>query len=423
MITIRPFRALRPVLEKASDIASPPYDVLDSVEAREKAGGNPVSFLHVIKPEIDLPPDIDLHDEKVYQKGAENLRELVDKGLLIQDENPGFYIYRMIMGNHEQTGVIVTASCADYLENRVKKHEHTKPDKESDRVNHILHLKAQCGPVILIHKARHQIDALIEQAMVTGTLLYDFVGDYEIRHIIHHIHDADLIGKIQREFKALDALYIADGHHRSAAAARVMQHYQQNNRQHTGDESYNYFLAVLFPDNQLKILDYNRVVKDLNGLSKQSFFERLSEKFRVTPFTVGNVKDRAFRPQKAHHFGCYIEGEWFELVANTDIIPEADPVGSLDVSILQTHLLSPVLGIQDPRSDDRIHFVGGIRGLSELERLVDSGQYKVAFSLFPTAIDEIMAVADADMIMPPKSTWFEPKLRSGLIIHLLEELQ
>jgi uncharacterized protein (DUF1015 family) len=422
MITIRPFRALRPVPEKAPDIASPPYDVLDSAEAREKADGNPVSFLHVIKPEIDLSPDIDIHDEKVYQKGAANLKELIDEGLLIQDENPCFYIYRMIMGNHEQTGLIVTASCVDYLENRIKKHEHTKPDKESDRVSHILHLKAQCGPVILIHKARVQIETLTQQAMETGTLLYDIVGDYEIRHIIHRVQDAELIRKIQNEFKTLDALYIADGHHRSAAAARVMQYSIQNKRHHTGDESYNFFLAVLFPDSQLKILDYNRVVKDLNGLSKKSFFENLSEKFTVAPFSEDRAAERAYHPQKAHHFGCYLEGQWFELIAKPDIVPKADPVKSLDVSILQNHLLSPVLGIQDPRSDNRIHFVGGIRGLSELERLVDNGQYKVAFSLFPTAIGEIMSVADAGLIMPPKSTWFEPKLRSGLTIHVLEEL-
>ena len=347
---------------------------------------------------------------------------MIDRGLLIQDENPGFYIYRMIMGNHEQTGLFVTASCEDYLMNRIKKHEHTKPDKESDRVNHILHLNAQCGPVILIHRAQHRIDTLVKQAMNLGTLLYDIVGDYEIRHIIHHIDDAELIQKIQHEFEKLEALYIADGHHRSAAAARVMQHYRQENKDFTGKEAYNFFLAVVFPENQLKILDYNRVVKDLNGLTKQSFFDRLSGIFKISPFTAGNASDSAYRPGQTHHFGCYIEGQWFELIAEPGIIPETDPVGSLDVSILQNHLLSPVLGIQDPRSDDRIHFVGGIRGLSELERLVDHGQFKIAFSLFPTAIGEIMAVADAGLVMPPKSTWFEPKLRSGLIIHSLGEV-
>jgi len=421
MITVRPFRGLRPVPEKAAEVASPPYDVLDSEEAKKIAKNNPINFLHIIKSEIDLPAGINVYDKTVYNQGVNNLQKLVKQGILIREDKPCFYIYRMRMGDHEQAGLVATISAEDYIQHKIKKHEHTKPAKESDRAHHILFMNAHCGPVIFMYHARETIDQLITEGMRINEPLYDIISDYDIQHTLYCISDQELIQKIIDIFKDVNALYIADGHHRSAAATRVMRFHRNHNPSHTGKEPYNYFLAVLFPDNHMKILDYNRAVKDLNGFSKETFFNKILEKFDVIPYIAPNGKlDRAYHPVKEHTFGMYIDGQWYQILTKDAFKHSDDPVEILDVSILQNHLLNPVLGIQDPRNDARIHFIGGIRGLGELERLVDSGKYRVAFSMYPTSIDQIMAVADADRVMPPKSTWFEPKLRSGLIVHTMD---
>jgi len=410
---VKPFQGWRPIASKVNEVASPPYDVLDSNEARKKAQGHPHSFLHVIKPEIDLDPSLDPHDPKVYEKGAENLHHLIEDKILIQDKKPCFYIYRLKMVDHIQIGLMAVVSVEEYLKNKIKKHEHTRPDKEQDRVNHINHLNAQTGPVFLIYRTNKEINDLITK-ISEGKPVYDFIGDHEIQHTIFLVEDEKSIEKIVKAFGGLDALYVADGHHRSASAARVRELRMKSNPHHTGKENYNFFLAVLFPDNQLRILDYNRVVADLNGLSAETFLEKVKEKFNIKPMEMPIKK-----PDKPLTFGMYLEGKWFTLEAKENTVDLSDPIGCLDISVLQDNLLSPILDIKDPRTDQRIHFVGGIRGLKELERLVNEGSYQVAFSLYPTTVNQLMAVADAGKVMPPKSTWFEPKLRSGLVVHLL----
>jgi uncharacterized protein (DUF1015 family) len=424
MARIKPFRGLRPVPEKVGEVASPPYDVLNSDEAREKAKGNPLSFLHVVKPEIDLDPAIDHYDPKVYTKGSENLNRLINQKVLVQDEKPCYYVYRLRMGNHEQVGLVAIASVEDYAQNRIKKHEHTRADKEQDRVNHINHLNAQAGPVFLTYRASQEIDDLIKKSMAKDPV-YDFVGDYDVQHTFYVIEDASLIQKISDAFSRIDALYVADGHHRSAAATRVRDIRKKADSKPTGEKAYDYFLTVIFPDSQMRILDYNRVVADLNGLSMDAFLEKVAEKFDVliqgpSCEGCGGCGGIPYRPQEVHDFGMYLDGQWFSLKPKEGTFDPQDPISQLDVSILQENLLSSILGIEDPRTDKRIHFVGGIRGLSELERLVDNGDYKVAFSLFPTSIAQLLSVADAGKVMPPKSTWFEPKLRSGVVIHKLD---
>lgn len=419
MLQVKPFKGLRPVSEMANEVASPPYDVLNSNEAREKAKGHPHSFLHVIKPEIDLDPSIDIHDAVVYQQGAKALNQLIRDRILVQDDQPCYYIYKLRMGAHEQVGLVAAASVEDYLQGRIKKHEHTRPDKETDRTNHIDHLNAQAGPVFLLHRYNRAIAALLDAGMKNPPV-YDIDGDYGIRHTVYVVDDPGLINKIQDQFSKLDALYIADGHHRSAAASRVYQKRKTGNPHHTDEEPYNYYLTVIFPDTQMQILDYNRVVKNLDGLSKEEFFKEIEKCFTVTPYRVsGNSREKAYKPVKLHTFGLYLDKQWYILEAKKGTFNPKDPISVLDISILQDNLLSPILGIQDPRTDERINFVGGIRGLGELEKLVNSGEYKLAFSLYPTSIEQLMAVADAGRVMPPKSTWFEPKLRSGLIIHYL----
>ncbi|MFQ5584526.1 MAG: DUF1015 domain-containing protein [Calditrichia bacterium] len=415
MATVRPFAALRPQKEYAPKIASPPYDVLSSDEAREMAKDNPLSFLHVVKPEIDLEPGIDHYDEKVYRKGAENLHKLVEKGYLQQDTSPSFYVYRQVMGNHQQVGLVACASVEEYEKDIIKKHELTRQEKEDDRLNHIKHLNAQTGPVFLTYRARESMDTLIDKA-VSEPAEYDFEDENKVRHTFWVIRKNELIEAIQSEFKQVDYLYVADGHHRSAAAMRMKRLMQQQNPTHTGQEEYNFFLTVIFPHNQMQILDYNRIVKDLNGYSVNEFLEMVSRKFSLTPQDNGNE----FKPSEKHTFGMYLNGQWYKLAAKEGIFNADDPVERLDVSILQNNLLSPILGIEDPRKDQRIDFVGGIRGLKELEKRVNSGDWQVAFALYPTSMDDLMAIADAGKIMPPTSTWFEPKLRSGLAIHLLD---
>jgi uncharacterized protein (DUF1015 family) len=413
MARVQPFRAWRPRHDICADVASPPYDVLSSAEAVTMAADNPMSFLHVVKPEIDLAPGTDVYAAEVYAKGAENLRRMVDDGILFREKEPALYLYRQRMGDHVQTGLVAGASVDEYEADLIKKHEHTRPVKEDDRTRHIDALNANTGPVFLTYRARPEIDALIDRLSAENPT-YDFTAPDGIQHVLWVVNDDTDRDALVEEFRRVPELYVADGHHRSAAGTRIRALRRDANAEHTGREPYNYFLSVIFPDNQMKILDYNRVVHDLNGLGKEAFLGQVETAFSIAKVTDG-------RPNSTKTFGMYLDGDWFQLRAKEGSFPSSDPVKSLDVAILQDNLLAPVLGIGDPRSDERIDFVGGIRGLGELERLVDSGIAAVAFALFPTSIDQLFAVADAGLVMPPKSTWFEPKLRSGLIVRPLED--
>jgi uncharacterized protein (DUF1015 family) len=414
MSVIRPFKGLRPTQRYAEKVASHPYDVINSDEAREIAKGNPHSFLHVNKPEIDFPPGTDLYSEEVYKQGAINLNKLIDEGILVADNQPCFYIYKQIMGSHEQIGLVAGASVEEYDTDKIKKHELTRIDKENDRLKHVLSLNAQVGPVFLTYTAKESIDKIINE-LLKNKPEYDFTSDDGINHIFWVVSDDKYISKIQQEFANIDYLYVADGHHRSAAASRACAELKSKNSNHTGDEEYNYFLTVIFPHNQMYIMDYNRVVKDLNGLSNQEYLGRISSKFLVREFS----DTKSYKPVIKHDFGMYLDHTWYRLSAITGTWNELEPTERLDVSILFNNLLEPVLGIGNPRTDKRIDFVGGIRGMQELEKRVNSGEMTVAVSLFPTSIEDLMAIADAGKTMPPKSTWFEPKLRSGLVIHQL----
>lgn len=413
MAKLKPFKAWRPRPDVCAKVASPPYDVLSSAEAREMAASNPLSFLHVVKPEIDLAPGTDVYAPEVYQTGAANLRRLVDDGALIREEVPALYLYRQRMGAHVQTGLVAGASVDEYEADLIKKHEHTRPVKEDDRTRHIDALDANTGPVFLTYKARPEIDALVEQ-ITAADPTYDFVAPDGIQHVLWVVDNESDRDALVAAFAEVPELYVADGHHRSAAGTRIRALRRDANPDHTGDESYNYFLSVIFPDNQMMILDYNRVVRDLNGLDPEAFLAGLGERFEMEPCEDGC-------PARRRCFGMYLGGRWFRLTAKEGSFPADDPVSSLDVAILQDNLLAPVLGIGDPRSDERIDFVGGIRGLGELERKVDSGEWAVAFALHPTSIEQLFSVADAGLVMPPKSTWFEPKLRSGLIVRPLDD--
>ncbi|MFN3396933.1 MAG: DUF1015 domain-containing protein [Sulfurimicrobium sp.] len=410
---IRPFTGLRPAPGFASDVAAPPYDVLSSAEARVRATGKPWSFLHISKPEIDLPPETDPYAAAVYAKGAENLQKMLAAGVLVRDAAPCYYAYRIVMGEHSQTGLVAAASVADYDTNRIRKHEFTRPDKEDDRVRQIDALNAQTGPVLLAYPAAPAVDAILAQASQVQPDA-DITADDGIRHTIWLIRDAAIIAQLTQAFDAMHAIYIADGHHRSAAASRVAAARKAANPRHHGEESYNYFLSVIFPYHEMKIMDYNRVMTDLNGLSKEQFLARIGEKF-----SVESAADQV-KPVKPGEFGMYLDGRWYRLTIHAELIPVADPVARLDVSLLQNNLIAPVLGISDPRRDKRIDFVGGIRGLAELEKRVDSGEMAVGFALFATRMEDLMAVADAGEVMPPKSTWFEPKLADGLVSHVLD---
>ena len=409
MSLIRPFRGLRPAPGQAGAVAAPPYDVLSSDEARSivhgSAAGKPWSFLHISKPEIDLPREIDIYSPEVYAKAAENLQKMLAAGILARDAAPCYYAYRLTMGGHVQTGLVAAASVADYDSNRIRKHEFTRPDKEDDRVRQIEALNAQTGPVLLAYPASSTADDLIA-AIAQGTPAADVIADDGIRHQIWVLADAARIAAITEAFDAMPALYIADGHHRSAAASRVAA-------ARRGTESANAFLSVIFPHHQMKILDYNRVVRDLHGLEKSALVARLG-----TVFTVEDSPGPV-HPARPGEFGMYLAGRWHKLSIKPELIP-ADPVASLDVSLLSDHLLAPILGIADLRRDKRIDFVGGVRGLAELEKRVDSGEMAVAFALHPTRMDQLMAVADSNNVMPPKSTWFEPKLADGLASHVLD---
>jgi uncharacterized protein (DUF1015 family) len=407
MPLIRPFAGLRPLPEHAKDVVAPPYDVLNSAEARERASGKPMSFLHISKAEIDLPENIDPYDPAVYAKAAENLKKLVEQGVLIRDSGPRYYVYQLIMGDHTQTGLVAAASVKDYDANRIRKHEFTRPAKEDDRVRQIQALNAQTGPVLLAYKSDDEIDGILAE-VAKGEPVYDLKADDGIGHRFWIIEDQAIIDKLSAGFDTMDAIYIADGHHRSASASRVAKSIGGSD-----DQMSHYFLSVIFPHNQMKIFDYNRVVTDLNGLSKAEFLAKVANNFSC-------VKESApVKPAKATEFGMYLDDEWYRLYIHPDLIPN-DPVASLDVSLLADNLLKPILGISDPRTDPRIDFVGGIRGLEGLEKRVNSGEMAVAFSIYPTSMEALMAVADANEVMPPKSTWFEPKLADGLISHVLD---
>jgi uncharacterized protein (DUF1015 family) len=406
MATITPFKALRPAASLASQLASRPYDVLNSKEAREETEGNPVSFLHITKSEIDLPEDTDTHAQVVYDKAAQNLRTFIQKGILLQEEKPCYYIYRLIMNGRSQTGLVCTSSVDDYEEGIIKKHELTRPDKETDRINHMKTIGAQTGNVFLAYKNVADVDALIENWKNAHPPLYDFVADDSISHTIWVVDEPGTVKSIGELFATqVPFTYIADGHHRAASAAKVRKALGNGASPAAG-----YFLTTLFPSAELHILDYNRLVHDLNGASVEEFLDSLQKEF-----LVGKV-DKAFSPDRLHEFGLYLDGGWYKLVAKEGSYT-TDPIGVLDVSILQKNVLDKLLAIKDPRTDKRIDFVGGIRGLAELEKRVDSGEMKAAFSLFPVSIEQLFDIADSGNVMPPKSTWFEPKLRDGLLTH------
>ena len=418
MAIVKAFKGIRPVQELASKIAALPYDVMNSDEAREMVIGNPHSFLHVDRPEIDLDPSIDIHDSKVYEKARENLDRMITDGEYTQDEQPCLYIYRQIMNGRSQTGIVFCASIDDYMNNIIKKHEFTRADKEEDRINHVDYCDANTGPIFLTYKedqiASEIIDAWIQNESKRKPI-YDFVSEDGISHIVWIIDNEIIISEIVDLFKEVDYLYIADGHHRSASAVKVGLKRRAEKPDYTGEEEFNYFLAVAFPDNDLMVMDYNRVVKDLNGLTKTELIEKLEEKFTVTESTT----EEPVKPAKKHTFGMYVENKWYLLEAKDGIYNSEDPIDSLDVAILQNNVLTPILGIEDVRTSERIDFIGGIRGLKELERRANKDM-KIAFSMYPTEVSDIMSVADIGEVMPPKSTWFEPKLRSGLFVHKLK---
>ena len=411
MSIIKPFKALRPQAQFAKQVASRPYDVLNSAEAKIEAEGNSKSFLHITKSEIDLNNSVDIHSTAVYEQAKENLEAFIKRDILFQESKDCYYIYQLIMNGRSQTGLVCVSSVDDYENDIIKKHEFTRPEKELDRINHIKTSGAQTGNVFLAYRNNDSIDALIEKWKTTKSLAYDFVADDNIQHTVWIVTDNDTIQKISSLFETeIPFTYIADGHHRAASAAKVRK--ALGNK---ATEASNYFLTTLFPSNQLYIMDYNRVVKDLNGLEEKEFITAIQEKFQIK--IVGK---KAVQPKQLHQFGMYMNKTWYELTAKEGTFTN-DPIGILDVTIIQDNLFDPILNIKDQRTDKRIDFIGGIRGLSELEKRVDSGDMKLAFSLYPVTIDQLFDIADSGNVMPPKSTWFEPKLRDGLLTHLIYE--
>lgn len=408
MAVIRPFRALRPPAERAQAVASVPYDVINTEEARALAAGNELSFLHVSRPEIDLPPGTDLYSDEVYRKAVENFEKLIATCPLEKEAEPSLYLYRLIMGDHQQVGVVACCSVDEYDNDTIRKHERTRRDKEDDRTRHMLMLRAQTGPVFLTYRRQQEIDEQVSAAL-NAEALYDVTAEDGIRHTIWRLAETD---QLVNSFASVPLLYIADGHHRAASASRARAELRSQSFNHTGDEDYNYFLTVIFPDSQLQILAYNRVVKDLNGFSKDEFLEAVRRQFTISENADPSPKQRG-------NWSMYLDGKWYGLQLSPEATLPTGTVQSLDVSVLQDRLLDPVLGIKDVRTDKRIDFVGGLRGTKELERLVNEGKAAVAFSMHPTTVAELLMVSDANEIMPPKSTWFEPKLRDGLLIHSL----
>ena len=408
MSLIRPFAALRPAPGRAADVIAPPYDVLSSDEARARAAGKPWSFLHVSKPEIDLPAGTDHYSPAVYAKAAENLRAMISNSVLRRDTAPCYYVYRLVMGKHTQTGLVAAASIAEYDTNRIRKHEHTQTDKETDRVRQIDALNAHTGPVMVGYPKAPEVDEILARCSAAEPDA-DATADDGVRHSLWVVRDAPTQARLTRAFDAMPAIYIADGHHRSAAASRIAAARRAANPRHTGDESYNSFLTVNFPHHQMQILDYNRVVSGLNGMQAPTFLARLRESFSVQE--SGN----AVKPARPGEFGLYVAGKWYRLAIRRELVPANDPVARHDVTLLSDHLLAPLLGIKDLRRDKRIDYVGGIRGLGELEKRVDSGEMTAAIALHPTSMEDLMAIAEAGKVMPTKSTWFEPKLADGMV--------
>lgn len=410
MATIRPFKGFRPTPELCSKVAALPYDVMTSKEAREMVKNDPYSFLHVDRAEIDLPENVDIYSKEVYEKAASNLNKMIEDKVLIQDSKPVFYIYSLTMNGREQIGLVVCTSIDEYLNNTIKKHEFTRADKEQDRINHVDYCNANTGPIFLTYKNQKTIDQIISKEIEKAPI-YDFTSEDKVEHKVWLIDEDSVINDLVEQFKNVPSLYIADGHHRNASAVKVGLK-RRGDGEYDKNAEFNYYLSVLFPADQLHIMDYNRLVKDLNGLTKDEFLDKIQETFNVTEV------DGQYKPDTIHTFGMYLDKKWYKLQAKDGIIA-TDSVGCLDVSILQNSLLTPVLGIGDPRTDKRIDFVGGIRGLGELVKRVDSGEMTVAFAMYPTSMTQLMNIADDNKVMPPKSTWFEPKLRSGIFIHKL----
>lgn len=417
MAIIKPFRGFRPPKEMAAELSSLPYDVMNSEEAAQMAEGKEHSLLHITRAEIDCPRGIDIHSETVYEKAVENFKKFQEKGWLKQDETPKYYIYAQTMDGRTQYGIVASAACADYKNGIIKKHELTRPEKEEDRMVLTRYTRANIEPVFFSYKAVPEIDEIVENIVKNDKPEYDFVADDGFGHILWPVNSDQDNKNLEKLFaEKVPATYVADGHHRTAAAARIGDEFAAKNPKHTGDEEYNFFMAVHFPDNQLKIIDYNRVVKDLNGLTPEQLINKLNDSFNVQ--VMGND---IYKPEKMHEFSMYLEGKWYKLSAKDNTYDDNDPIGVLDVTILSKYILDDLLGIEDLRTSKRIDFVGGIRGLGELEKRVNSGEMKVAFALYPVSMQQLIDIADTGNIMPPKTTWFEPKLRSGLVIHHLDK--
>lgn len=413
MAILKPFKGIRPVSAKAKQVASKPYDVLNEKEAREECKGNPDSFYHVIKPEIDFPDEHDHYAPEIYHRGKQNFDRMVKEGIFFEDEKECLYIYQQTMNGRKQNGIVGCANIDDYFNDVIKKHELTRPDKEEDRKNHIRASKLNYEPVFFAYPQSSALDAIVNE-VVKGVPEYDFVADDGIGHTFWVVKNDEVINLIVKEFSLIPCTYVADGHHRTAAAALVGKEMREANAHHRGDEEYNYFLAVHFPDDQLAIMDYNRVVKDLNGMTDEAFLEALKKNFTIEENGV-----EIYKPAALHRFGMYLAGKWYAMEAKKGTYNDTDPIGVLDVTILSEQILTPLLNIKDLRTDKRIDFVGGLRGLGELRRRVDSGEMRVAFALYPVTMQQLMDIADTGNIMPPKTTWFEPKLRSGLVLHSL----
>lgn len=417
MINIRPFKGLRPRKDIVDKVAAKPYDVLNSAEAKAEATNNPFSFLRISKPEINFENNIDQYAEEVYQKGKEVFTAFINENILQRDEKPCMYVYAQTMEGRTQTGLVAGSSIDDYFNDKIKKHELTLIAKENDRIKHMKTKMAQPGMVFLTYKAVEEIDVIIEHYTSHQAAENDFVDSQNVRHQLWKIDNENIIQKLVTLFKEqVPASYIADGHHRSAASAKVGKQLREENPNHTGNESYNYFLSCLFPSNQLQIQDYNRVVKDLNDLSEATLLEKIAQHF-----TIEKIGQTIYKPTQLHEFSMYVNGNWYKLNANKNTYNENDPIGVLDVTILSKYILDEILNIKDQRTDKRIDFVGGIRGLGELQKRVDSGEMKIAFAFYPVSLDQLIAIADTGNIMPPKSTWFEPKLKSGLVINVLND--